>query len=379
MITIKTWNIDQLCEYEPQPGYNLIGEGVLTKGSTMVIAGPPGVGKSLATSQLALSGVTGEPFFGLEIKHPYNTLLLQSENSLARLSREARALPDRDDYGNRILYAERPARGFRFSDHNFVANLQRIIQDASVGVVVIDPLNSVCPNLSLEGFLECFAVIRQAVGVGDDAPALLFIHHTRKSLGSGGALQHDVSGSYAISSVARSVFCLLPVGDSVSWSCAMLNDAQKPATSYWRINDLRFEPIEMEEVASAKDPQDTAKKDILSMLSKGPMTRKELLIALQGRLDIGRTTLYKYVAEMVEDGRVVDDKGSLSILLKDDETIRPSEKPKREDRTDESKGEDVSDLGLPSDVRPPKTPKATGRTDDSLGSDQDTDQLGLGL
>ncbi|MDQ8199674.1 AAA family ATPase [Pelagicoccus enzymogenes] len=404
---LKIWNIDNLKKYTPPADYELIGGGVLTRDSTTVLAGPPGVGKSLAITSLGLSGITQEPFFGFEVKAHFKTLVVQAENNLVRLHREALALPDRNDYQNRFLVTEKPLRGIKFANPEFRRELSEIIKANSIDVVVVDPLNSACPSLTPENFLEQHALMRECIGSGDRSPALVLVHHTRKGRQKSALLQHEVAGTYAITGTSRSTFCLQPFGDVLSLRCAKHNDGPKPPDSYWRIEGMRFVRVDDSEIPSSEtetNPCDAAIETIMDALaSNGPMTRQDLRKIVEGKPGLGRTTLYKHVATLVEVGKIVEgDKGMLStssISKPQENLVRPANGPKQNGRMDaptsRSKPPKVKEGDTPQasassggpelpTVRPSNPPKDNGRTDGSKHPDasvpkpdDDSNQLGL--
>ena len=64
------------------------GDCHVVRGSTFVIGGPPGVGKSRVSVGLAVSGATGADFFGIPVHTRFRTLIIQNENGSFRLAKE---------------------------------------------------------------------------------------------------------------------------------------------------------------------------------------------------------------------------------------------------------------------------------------------------
>lgn len=107
-------------EFQPPPGFILVGDCHITRGSVTVIAGAPGIGKSRAGTSLAVAGATGADWFGLQVHQKFKTAILQGENGRYRLKTEFAALDDAtlNDF---IRVSDRPDYGLAFDSVEFVS------------------------------------------------------------------------------------------------------------------------------------------------------------------------------------------------------------------------------------------------------------------
>jgi RecA-family ATPase len=62
---IRFFTPSELRDFKPDNELVLIGDCHVTRGEVFVMGGEPGVGKSLAGTQLAVCGATGQDWFGL--------------------------------------------------------------------------------------------------------------------------------------------------------------------------------------------------------------------------------------------------------------------------------------------------------------------------
>ena len=87
---IAVWTIDDIESFEPNPDLYVVGDGHIMKGRDRLhlIVGYAGVGKSRAANYLAYCGATGKRWFDYDIKTPFKTLFIQTENGHARLQHD---------------------------------------------------------------------------------------------------------------------------------------------------------------------------------------------------------------------------------------------------------------------------------------------------
>jgi hypothetical protein len=100
----------------------IVGDYHIVKGGVVVEGGAPGVGKSRGLIALAVSGATGNEWFGYKIHRKFKTLIVQTENGEFRLSA---ILPNWIAMRSRILFAfvRRRLTGFVFRERIFENNL----------------------------------------------------------------------------------------------------------------------------------------------------------------------------------------------------------------------------------------------------------------
>jgi len=119
-------------------------------------------------------------------------------------------------------------------------------------VVIYDPWNAAARKQDSEEYLETFEALKSVLPLGDNAPALGIVAHTRKpkadERASGRALLNLLAGSYVLGSVPRTVFVMQAASDDttdnrVVWTCCKNNDGEPGARSAWeRCNGL-FAPV----------------------------------------------------------------------------------------------------------------------------------------
>lgn len=237
-------------KYQPNETLGLIGDGDITKGyqGVTIIAGPPGSGKSMVASSLAIAGALGVGYWmGRKIHRKFRTLIIQCENGAARLKKEFEAMranyPDVDfDEAMRVTLP--PEGGLPFHRPEFRREIARLVEEFKPDVLVLDPWTAVAAEDASKEIIDKLAEIRSMLPAGDACPALVIVAHTKKprseDKGSRGrALMYAVSGSQALVSTARCVYVLLPFTDDIQdrrvlWACSKLSDSENPpADTVW--------------------------------------------------------------------------------------------------------------------------------------------------
>jgi len=308
--------------YQPPKELTLAGDFHITRGALTVLAGQPGVGKSRAAMALAISGATGEPWFGLPVHSRFRTAILQNENGLHRLKMELSGLdiPDLDDF---IRVSEPPPYGMAFDHADFRERLGEWLQQWQPDLVVFDPWNSAARDDGQRDYLELFKALKETLPKGDAAPALLIVAHTRKPTGenrSGRSLINDVAGSHVLVSMPRSVFVMQHAGDNpedhcVIMNCSKNNDGMLGPRTAWRVENGRFVPCENFDWSRLDQPADgrmrvVQKKDLEQLFHEGRrrLARKHAVAELEELTDAGRTACYEalrlngpFAANMRED------------------------------------------------------------------------------
>ncbi len=137
--------LDDLINFRPADDPNcLIGNRWLGRGSTFVLSGEPGHGKSSLILKFLSKWALGEPAFGIEPDRPLKCVIVQAENDKGDM---AEPLQGQVDYKsldpseqklleeNLIILQDYESTGL-----NFAATLKNIIEDFKPDVVVADPL-----------------------------------------------------------------------------------------------------------------------------------------------------------------------------------------------------------------------------------------------
>lgn len=244
---LKLYTPSECRAFQPPPGFVLVGDCHLVRGSFVVIGGQPGIGKSRCATALALAGATGQPWFGLPVRQRFKTLIIQAENGRYRLKSEFAdiAAATLDEY---VRVSDCPPYGLPFDDECFRAYLRELVEEFKPDVIVLDPWNRIALDDKVRDAREAFENIKDCLPKGDLAPCVVVIAHTRKpqkdGTKSGRALLHELSGSHALGSVPRCVFHLQAASDDqaddrVIWTCCKCNDGEAgPRTAWHRRNGL---------------------------------------------------------------------------------------------------------------------------------------------
>ena len=300
-VYIELLTPSQIKTYEPPPGIVLVGTNHVVRGNVVVVAGPPGVGKSRALVGLAEAGATGYEWFGYAVHTKFKTLIVQSENGRYRLKLEFADLDEKllDPY---LRITPPPPLGLCFGKREFREQLKAHIEAFRPDLVEIDPWNSVARDDKAKDYLESFDLIRDVIPPGEDGPALAIAAHTRKpSAGeraNGRALLNLIAGSYVLTSVPRCVFVLQHASDAVDErrvvvTCCKNSDGELGARSVWsrengiwtRIQEFDWEEWDNPTPPSKRDKAITAEQ-MAAVFNGGSLTRKEAvdkLMALTGK------------------------------------------------------------------------------------------------
>ena len=227
--------------FTPNEGHVLVGDCHIVRGSTTVLSGAPGTGKSRAATYLAVAGAKGDNWFGLPVHSKFKTAILQGENGPYRLKTELEQLTD-ESFDKYIRISEPPPSGMAFRDMEFRDALRHYLADFNPDLLILDPWNGITGDDSQRDYREALNNIRDAIPKGDKEPAILIVAHNRKPKSderrSGRALLNEISGSHVLSSAARCAFIMQAATDDeednrVVWSCAKNNDGTLPAKSAW--------------------------------------------------------------------------------------------------------------------------------------------------
>lgn len=295
----------QLKNFVPPPGLELVGDYHIVKGSVVVEGGPPGVGKSRGGVALAVAGASGDNWFGLTVHRKFKTMIVQTENGEFRLSKEFGAL-DCDALEDYVRICPPPPYGLCFGRNGFKEQLAASIAEFDPDVVVFDPWNATAREQDSREYLDTFEALKSVLPLGDAAPALFIVAHTRKpkadERASGRALLNLLAGSYVLGSVPRTVFVMQHASDDttenrVVWTCCKNNDGELGARSAWERRSGLFAPVhDFDWQAFDSPPKDEreviAEADIASIFENGPLTKAEAAKALEKITGASRSTCY---------------------------------------------------------------------------------------
>ncbi len=340
---VEFYSPSQLRAYAPPENQCLVGDFHLQRGAPSVLAGPPGVGKSLAATTLGVLGARGEGnWLGMAVHCHFKTMIVQSENGLTRLHRDFEQIPDMalDEW---IRVSAFPSyRGFEFTNPFFRADLKAALKDFGPQLVIVDPWNNVTRDTMEKDYLEAFERLREVMAEVPEA-ACLILHHLRKPRSEdrhrGRSLANLLSGSYVLVSFCRSVMVMQPASDDtedvrVVITPAKNNDGELGARTAWARKAGWFEPVpefnfeEFDSGNSKREPK-VNEGHIQELFGNGHNNMKKSRAAerLQEIADVGRSAAYE--ALMLEDGRfshlLVEDPDTGFIGLKPAESEPPTE------------------------------------------------------
>lgn len=307
-------------KYEPPAGCCLIGNYDIFRGyeGVFVVAGYPGTGKSLLASSIALAGATGggsgKTWQGRPVHRKYKTMTIQGENGAMRLKNEFAAMQANfprvklEDY---IRVSTPPEGGIPFHRPEFRRAVAAEVREFQPDIIIVDPWTSVAADDKSSDVIEKLAEIRSCLPGGDECPALGIVAHMRKpsrsadGIKSGRSLLHELSGSLALGSTARTVFALLPFTDDIADDrvvfsfCKHNNDPAPPADTVWhrRLGNFfelsKTEAAEFWQRSSAKESDRGITEDQMASVFRGRLLARPR--AAEALMDLGycRDTAYK--------------------------------------------------------------------------------------
>jgi AAA domain len=305
----------ELKNFVPPPGIELVGDYHITKGSTAVEGGPPGVGKSRGLTALAYAGATKTDWFGYKVHRQFKTMIVQTENGLFRLWKEFSGL-DCDAIDDHVRICPPRPYGLCFKREDFRKQLAAAINEFKPDIVGFDPWNAAAREQDSKEYLDTFAALKSVLPLGDDAPALIIVAHTRKpkpdERASGRTLLNLLAGSYVLGSVPRTVFIMQAASDDVNdnrvvWTCCKNNDGELGNRSAWERRNGLFVPVEFFDFnAFDHPPKETRglKPEILrELLMKNRQYDKSQVVAIIiDETGCQKSTAYNLTRKAVKKG-----------------------------------------------------------------------------
>jgi AAA domain len=296
----------QLKKFEPPPGIILAGDCHIVRGSVFVIGGAPSVGKSRAAVALAEAGATRHEWFGLPVHRQFKTMIVQTENGEFRLSREFGEL-DCEALENFVRICPPPPYGLCFARDGFREQLAAAVAAFAPDVVIYDPWNAAAREQDSREYLDTFDALKSVLPLGDDAPALGIVAHTRKpradERASGRALLNLLAGSYVLGSVPRTVFVMQPASDDTTdnrivWTCCKNNDGELGACSAWERSNGLFAPVidfdwQTFDAPNSNRRQTITETDVAEVFADGPLSKTEAAKRLQESTGASKATAYR--------------------------------------------------------------------------------------
>jgi hypothetical protein len=248
---IRFFAPSELRDFKPDNDLVLVGDGQIIRGEVFVIGGEPGVGKSLASTQLAVSGATRRDWFGLKVHRQFRTMIVQTENGRWRLHLEF-SKRDCNEIEDWVRISEPPPFGLTLTNSEFQEDIRAALDSFKPECVIFDPWNAAARDDKQRDYLETFNALRNLLPTGADKPALGIDAHTRKpqpnEKRTGGAgIMHLLAGSYVLTSVPRCIFIMTRGSDdetdnSIVWFNPKNNNGQNAPRSAWNRELKGFTP-----------------------------------------------------------------------------------------------------------------------------------------
>jgi RecA-family ATPase len=202
---------------------NLIGKRWLTRGSSMILSGGTGIGKSSLMMQIVIRWCLGKDFFGIAPVRPLKIGVIQAENDKGDLAEAfqgvGRGLDIRPDEMRSLQHQlEFRTEAVRTGDA-FLAYARRFITRSKLDVIVADPLFSYFGgDLSDQGEVSVFLRNKLQPILHQTKVAWIWMHHISKAQRKDGEpmttmeLAHAGFGSSELANWAREIAVLAEVG-----------------------------------------------------------------------------------------------------------------------------------------------------------------------
>jgi hypothetical protein len=325
--TLSVLTPDQISALPKIPNACLLGDNVIQKGGSTVIAGPPGIGKTKLTLQLIVAKNTGRDWCSL-VSHgpPIEWIYLQNENGRDRLERDLTALrkwaPDFDQSRLHIQVYQTDNDGFLcLDDPDTVARIERTIRKfPSAEGVVADPLRDFGVG-NLDSDADMVATVRalaEIVRAGNPHRVLIPVHHALT--GRAGAIKafglersSFARNSKALLGWARAQINVSPgkedSNEILLISCGKNNDGKEFPRVAVRLNpdsmvyevdfDFDFEAWDEQLTATGKKKKQKFNVEMVKELVKfsGEKEIKPLAQLITDKIGCGRARAYELVHE----------------------------------------------------------------------------------
>ena len=204
---------------------NLIGKRWLTRGSSMIISGGTGIGKSSLMMQIVIQWAMGRDFFGVAPVRPLRIGIVQAENDKGDLAEAFKGVikglnmhtPDIRILQENLHFRTEAVR----TGDAFLAYAKRFITRSKLDVIIGDPLFSYFGgDLSDQGEVSVFLRNKLQPILHQTKVAWIWMHHISKAQRKDGEpmttmeLAHSGFGSSELANWAREIAVLVEVGQS---------------------------------------------------------------------------------------------------------------------------------------------------------------------
>jgi hypothetical protein len=271
--------------------------GLLARKAITILAGQPGVSKSVHSFILAASLCLGKDFAGMNIARPHKVLYLDIDGGWAWSAQTLIAAMrgvGLEGLPENFLYWSPLDEVCQFDDEQstYLEHLGNILEATvhreNVDVLIIDSLNQFMEGDSNNNRDVVRALRGGLEGVRRAGAAILILDHTNKAARAGSELVPMASGGQQKRAIARVTVTLEEEGENVRWSIDKANTAKFPPFlthlhfSLDSYSDPHCISLELRGEAGARTlpttlPRDDAMQNILRILrdSDGEVQRKE--------------------------------------------------------------------------------------------------------
>jgi hypothetical protein len=221
IVTVK-----DLLEFDPEKDPdNLIGNRWLTRGSSMIISGGTGIGKSSLMMQVIIQWSLGLDFFGIKPVKPLKIGIIQAENDKGDLAEAFRGVV-RHRFGLEQIQKLHSNLEFRTETTRtgdaFLAYARRFIHRSKLDLIIADPLFSYFGgDISDQAEVSVFLRNKLQPILHETKVAWIWMHHVAKPSRKEGneplttmELAHSGFGSSELANWAREIAVLHEVGQS---------------------------------------------------------------------------------------------------------------------------------------------------------------------
>ena len=219
-------SIKDLINFDPDNDPdNLIGKRWLTRGSSMIISGGTGIGKSSLMMQIVIRWCLGLDFFGIKPVKPLKIGVIQAENDKGDLAEAFRGVVHKrfslDQMNQLQKNLEFRTEAVRTGDQ-FLAYARRFIHRSKLDLIVADPLFSYFGgDLSDQSEVSVFLRNKLQPILQETKVAWIWMHHVAKPQRKESneplttmELAHSGFGSSELANWAREIAVLHEVGQS---------------------------------------------------------------------------------------------------------------------------------------------------------------------
>jgi hypothetical protein len=222
IVTVK-----DLINFDPEKDPdNLIGKRWLTRGSSMIVSGGTGIGKSSLMMQIVIRWCLGLDFFGIKPVKPLKIGVIQAENDKGDLAEAFRGVVKGLNMGVSDIAILQENLHFRTeavrTGDQFLAYARRFIHKSKLDVIVADPLFSYFGgDLSDQGEVSVFLRNKLQPILHETKVAWIWMHHVSKPQRKENGeplttmeLAHSGFGSSELANWAREIAVLHEVGQN---------------------------------------------------------------------------------------------------------------------------------------------------------------------